>query len=118
MTELMPVREAQQRILAIITKNESELCAPEVSYRRVLAEDIRSPLRLPPFDNSSMDGFAVHSSDLNGATKNTPITLPVAFDIPAGASVKMELPSGKAARIFTGAPLPRGADAPVRARAE
>ena len=113
MTELMPVREAQQRILAIITKNESELCAPEVSYRRVLAEDIRSPLRLPPFDNSSMDGFAVHSSDLNGATKNTPITLPVAFDIPAGVSVEMELPSGKAARIFTGAPLPRGADAVV-----
>ncbi len=113
MADLMPVRDAQERILTIINEKKSEPCLAEESYRRILAMDIHSPLRLPPFDNSEMDGFAVHSSDLNGATKNTPITLPVAFDIPAGVSVEMELPSGKAARIFTGAPLPRGADAVV-----
>lgn len=76
-------------------------------------EDIHSPLRLPPFANSSMDGFAVHASELKGASPENPVRLPVILDIPAGKSQEYTLPPGKAARILTGAPLPHGADAVI-----
>jgi molybdopterin molybdotransferase len=75
----------------------------------VLAEDIFAPQAVPPFDNSSMDGFAVQAADL----ANVPTTLPVLGDIPAGALSLPALTSGKALRIMTGAPVPPGADAVV-----
>ena len=75
----------------------------------VLAEDIVSPVSLPPFTNSAMDGFAVRYEDVNG----TSATLPVSGDIPAGATVGQTLAPGTAMRIMTGAPLPEGADTVV-----
>ncbi len=113
MTDLLPIREAQTRILSVIKEIKTEFCAPEEAYGRILAEDIRSPLRLPPFANSSMDGFAVRSDELSGASPTHPVRLPVVLDIPAGSSQEYTLPPGKAARIFTGAPLPLGADAVI-----
>lgn len=113
MTELLPIREAQIKILAVINEVKTESCAPEEAYGRVLMEDIHSPLRLPPFANSSMDGFAVHASELKGASPENPVRLPVILDIPAGKSQEYTLPPGKAARILTGAPLPHGADAVI-----
>jgi molybdopterin molybdotransferase len=78
--------------------------------RLVLAEDVISPVALPPFDNSAMDGYAVHAADVAGA----PVTLPVVEDIPAGRIEVPALRPGTAHRIMTGAPLPAGADAVVQ----
>ena len=75
---------------------------------RVLAEDIRSPLDVPGYDNSAMDGYALNSGD----TSAEGVSLPISQRIPAGHPGG-ELEPGSAARIFTGAPLPLGADAVV-----
>jgi molybdopterin molybdotransferase len=81
---------------------------------RVLAEEIVSGRRLPPADNSAMDGYAVRRADLASASPERPVELRVAFDVPAGGSAPAPLGTGEAARILTGAPLPAGADAVVR----
>lgn len=75
---------------------------------RVLAQAATSPLQVPPNDNSSMDGYAVRCADVPAAR----VELPVAQRIPAGA-FGVPLAAGTAARIFTGAPVPEGADAIV-----
>ena len=75
----------------------------------VLAEDLFAPQAVPPFDNSSMDGFAVRAADL----ARLPATLPIQGDIPAGALSLPTLTPGQALRIMTGAPVPPGADTVV-----
>ena len=77
---------------------------------QVLAEDVRAPNDVPPFANSAMDGYAVRAADV----ARTPVRLPVAFEVAAGAAGDRALASGAAARIMTGAPLPSGADSVVR----
>ncbi|MFF4597116.1 gephyrin-like molybdotransferase Glp [Amycolatopsis sp. NPDC001319] len=79
----------------------------------VLAEDVPAGVSLPPFDNSAMDGYAVRAADVAGAAAGSPVTLPVADDIPAGRVDVAPLEPGTAHRIMTGAPLPPGADAIV-----
>jgi molybdopterin molybdotransferase len=79
---------------------------------RVLARDIISPLDLPPFRNSQMDGYAVRAADLAGATDARPAALRIAARIPAGVA-PAPLASGTAAPCMTGAPVPPGADAIV-----
>src|SRR3954464_11440880 len=74
---------------------------------RVLAADVASPIALPGFDNSSMDGFAVRVAELAGV----PVVLPVSGEAAAVAPLPGPLAAGTAARIMTGAPLPHGADA-------
>jgi molybdopterin molybdotransferase len=75
----------------------------------VLAEDVTSPLDLPPWDNSAMDGYAVRSADVTG-----PVELDVIETIPAGHFPQKRVGPGQAARIFTGAPLPEGSDGVIR----
>jgi molybdopterin molybdotransferase len=79
----------------------------------VLAEDVTAPWPLPPFDNASMDGYAVKASDLLAASDGKPVTLRVVDDVPAGYRASVELREGAAIRIMTGAPLPEGAEAIV-----
>ncbi|MFF8790276.1 gephyrin-like molybdotransferase Glp [Streptomyces sp. NPDC015125] len=79
----------------------------------VLVEDITVPVALPPFDNSSMDGYAVRAADVAGATEEAPVTLTVLGDVAAGSGELPEIGPGQAARIMTGAPLPPGAEAVV-----
>ncbi|MFR9751376.1 gephyrin-like molybdotransferase Glp [Nocardia sp. 004] len=74
-----------------------------------LAEDIRSPIDLPVFRNSAMDGYAVHAE----AVADTPVTLPLAGVVAAGAASPPPLPRGAAMKVMTGAPLPLGADCVV-----
>lgn len=81
---------------------------------RVLADDVRSPLALPPWDNASMDGYAVRAADLGGASTDAPVSLRVVGTIPAGTSTTHVLQAGEALRIMTGAPVPAGADSVVR----
>lgn len=76
----------------------------------VTAEPVHSRHPIPLFDNSSMDGYAVHRSDVAGASITNPVMLPVIGDIPAGATTQIDVPVGSVARIMTGAPTPTGAD--------
>ncbi len=107
------VDAALERVLSAIVPLPAETIRLEAAYDRILAQDIVAPISLPPFANSSMDGFAVRASDTAGASRETPVRLRVAFDLPAGAQPPRALVSGEAARIMTGAPLPEGADAIV-----
>jgi molybdopterin molybdotransferase len=80
---------------------------------RVLATDHVAPLSLPPFDNSAMDGYAVRAVDIVTAALDSPVSLSVAEDIPAGRQDSPSLTPGTAHRIMTGAPMPPGSDAVV-----
>jgi molybdopterin molybdotransferase len=77
------------------------------------AEDVVATMSLPSFDNSAMDGYAVRRADVEGATAEQPVVLPVVGQIGAGQATLRELPPGAAAKIMTGAPVPAGADAVV-----
>ena len=79
----------------------------------VLVEDITVTVSLPPFDNSSMDGYAVRVADVAGASEQYPAALEVVGDVAAGAADLLHVGPGQAARIMTGAPLPPGAEAVV-----
>ena len=79
----------------------------------VLAEDVRAAENLPPFANSSMDGFALRSADLAGASTERPAALPLVGEVFAGSGRLPTVASGTAVRIMTGGPLPPGADAVV-----
>lgn len=79
----------------------------------VLAEDVVSGLDLPPFDNSAMDGYAVMAGDLAGAGEQSPVSLPVVADLPAGHGEQLRLAPGTCARIMTGAAVPPGCEAVV-----
>nr|WP_030673662.1 gephyrin-like molybdotransferase Glp [Streptomyces sp. NRRL B-1347] len=79
----------------------------------VLVEDVTVPVSLPPFDNSSMDGYAVRVADVAGASEEFPAVLTVVGDVAAGPGEPPTVGPGQAARIMTGAPLPPGAEAVV-----
>ncbi|MEJ8657875.1 gephyrin-like molybdotransferase Glp [Streptomyces sp. MS1.AVA.4] len=79
----------------------------------VLVEDVTVPVALPPFDNSSMDGYAVRVADVAGASEDYPAVLRVIGDVAAGSGEQRLVGPGEAARIMTGAPLPPGAEAVV-----
>ncbi|MGH3545368.1 MAG: hypothetical protein ACRDPW_05535, partial [Mycobacteriales bacterium] len=80
---------------------------------RHLAEEVRSPIALPTFDNSQMDGYAVRATDLAAATDTAAVSLAVGETIPAGRTNTPPLPPGTAMPIMTGAPIPAGADAVI-----
>lgn len=79
----------------------------------VLVEDVTVPVSLPPFDNSSMDGYAVRVADVAGASEEYPAVLTVVGDVAAGQAEAPYVGPGQAARIMTGAPVPPGAEAVV-----
>ncbi|MGW1542587.1 molybdotransferase-like divisome protein Glp [Streptomyces sp. NPDC002309] len=79
----------------------------------VLVEDVTVPVSLPPFDNSSMDGYAVRVADVAGASAEFPAVLEVVGDVAAGQAELVTVGPGQAARIMTGAPLPPGAETVV-----
>ncbi len=80
----------------------------------VTAEDVIAEQAYPYFSYSSMDGYAVHSEDLDGASADNPVTLPLAGEIRAAAGKRPVLPRGQAIRIMTGGPMPEGSDAVVQ----
>jgi molybdopterin molybdotransferase len=111
--ELLRVDQARERILSHFQPVTTETLPITACLGRVLAESIAAADDFPPFDNSSMDGFAVRAGDLTEATEVSPRSLRVVADIPAGSHPTLSLAPGEAARIMTGAPLPQGADAVV-----
>ena len=83
------------------------------AYNRVLKENIVSKLDIPPFNRSTVDGYAVNSEDTFGADENQPVSLKVSGVVNVGEQPKVVLAKGEAAEIVTGAPIPEGADAVV-----
>jgi molybdopterin molybdotransferase len=114
MREGLTVDEAQGLILSATFQLAAETISAAQAAGRVLAEPIDSTRRHPPADCSAMDGYAVRRADLVGASADQPTSLPVVYEISAGGHAGRALEPGEAARIFTGAPLPPGADAVVR----
>ena len=114
MREGLTVEEAQTTILGLTHPLGAETLTASQAANRVLAESIDSGRRQPPNDCSAMDGYAVRVADLRGASAESPVTLPVVFEVAAGGHAAGPIKAGEVARIFTGAPLPAGADAVVR----
>ncbi|WJY17817.1 molybdopterin molybdotransferase MoeA [Alteriqipengyuania flavescens] len=98
--------EATERLQALARPLGPEPVALANAHGRVLAEPVLAMVDAPPADVSSMDGYAVREADLAAL----PVTLPVAFENAAGVADAGSLPESACARIFTGAPLPAGAD--------
>ncbi len=113
MREGLTVAEAQQVVLEAAGVLGAETVSAWAAAGRVLAEPIRATRRHPPADCSAMDGYAVRRADLAGAGPARPIALPVVFEVAAGGQALRRIEGGEAARIFTGAPMPAGADAVV-----
>jgi molybdopterin molybdotransferase len=108
------VAEAVARIVEGIAPLAVESVGLGEALGRVLAADVRSPITLPHWANSAMDGYAVRGVDIAGARAESPVTLPVLETIAAGAFPTRALGAGEATRIMTGAPIPEGADTVVR----
>ncbi len=108
------VAEAATEIVAAVHPLEAEPVPLSAARERVLAEDVISPVDLPPWDNSSMDGYAVRADDVRGATKKAPVALAVIGTIAAGGRASGPVGRGEAYRIMTGAPVPAGADSVIR----
>ncbi len=113
LSDMLSVAEARERILSQFKPVATESLSLVACGNRVLAVDIAAATDLPLFDNSSMDGFAVRAAESVNAAADARVTLRVVADIAAGSSPTVSLAKGEAARIMTGAQIPRGADAVI-----
>ena len=95
---------------ALLPSPSPETIPLEAACGRIAAADLCARMDQPPFDRSPLDGYALHSTDTAGASREAPVTLPVVMKLYAGDAPAAALPAGCAARIMTGAPLPEGAD--------
>ena len=110
----LSAREAAREIIAGVRRQPALRVPLDDALGSILAEPVTSPLDIPPWTNSAMDGYAARADDVRRATAEHPLSLRVIETIPAGAFPLKEIGPGECARIFTGAPLPRGADSVVR----
>ena len=110
---LIPLAEARAHVLGRVAPLPPAPMRTMAAIGCVLAEAITSPEDLPPFANSAMDGYAVRAVDTASATATAPVELPVVAEVAAGHPATHALGGGEAMRIFTGAPMPEGADAVV-----
>jgi molybdopterin molybdotransferase len=106
---MLSVAEARARIIAAFKPLPAEQVALPEAVGRILAEDVRARLTQPPFAASAMDGYAVRAADV----ATPPVRLEIVGYAPAGGARAAPLRPGEAVRIFTGAPLPEGADSIV-----
>jgi len=106
---MIPVAEALAKVLDNVRETCAEQVALSAALGRVLAEDVCARLTQPWADVSAMDGYAVRAEDVS----NVPVTLEVVGESPAGGAYDGVVQPGQAVRIFTGAPVPAGADAIV-----
>jgi len=111
---MLTVAEASERILAEINPLGIEIVPLRQALGRVLAEDVSATVTMPPWSNSSMDGYAVRSADITPAMSGEPVKLRVVATIAAGEFAPRALKRGEAMRIMTGAPVPKGADSVIR----
>ncbi|MBE9043292.1 molybdopterin molybdotransferase MoeA [Pleurocapsales cyanobacterium LEGE 10410] len=111
---MLSVIEAEEIILNLVrgsnSHRDTEIVDLETANGRVLATAVTGKLDIPHWNNSAMDGYAVRYQDLEDCSPNKPVTLEIVTEIAAGDRPTVEIKSGQAARIFTGAMLPQGAD--------
>ena len=107
---MITVAEASERILAAVTALAREPVATGNAVGRVLGESITATIDSPPWDNSSMDGYAIRAADVSDSVSS----LRVVEEIAAGSCPSRAIESGEAMRVMTGAPVPTGADTVIR----
>jgi molybdenum cofactor synthesis domain-containing protein len=110
---LLPLAEAQAHVLERVAALSPGWVALADARGLVLAEDVVAAEAVPPFANTAMDGYAVVAADVAAAAPGRPVCLPVVAEVAAGHPAPRPLQPGEAMRIFTGAPLPEGADSIV-----
>lgn len=103
----------RRKMMAAVRPVGTETIPIEVSRGRVLAETLRAPRPVPEMARTAMDGYAVRYADLKKASAKHPVCLIATENIGAGHAVEQKIPSGRAVRIMTGAPLPPGTDSIV-----
>jgi molybdopterin molybdotransferase len=111
---MLSVQDAEAKILQLVhplhPEHDREWVSLDQSCDRLLAAAVQSELDFPYWDNSAMDGYAVRVEDLVRCSAESPVALEVVMEIPAGHRPTQSIAAGQAARIFTGAMLPKGAD--------
>ena len=110
---MLSVAEALERVLTGVPVLAAESVPLGEALARVLAEPIVAEREIPPWDNSSMDGYALRARDTEAASPDRPLVLPVVGEVTAGRVASRELGASEAYRILTGAPLPPGSDAVI-----
>ncbi len=114
MLTTLSAREAAVRIVGAVQPQPPLRVPLDDALDSVAAEPVVSPIDVPFWTNSAMDGYAARGDDVRGATAEAPKRLRVIEQIPAGRFPTLALTPGQCARIFTGAPLPEGADSVIR----
>jgi molybdopterin molybdotransferase len=110
---MLELESAQEQILACIRPLPGETIPLTGAAGRVLAESIQSKVPLPLFDNSAVDGYAVQTHDVAAARIDAPVSLQLRGEVAAGEVFSGTVAAGACVRLFTGSPLPAGADAVV-----
>ncbi|MEM7593283.1 MAG: gephyrin-like molybdotransferase Glp [Cyanobacteria bacterium P01_A01_bin.83] len=111
---MLSVNEAEKIILDLVkvlnSEQNTEIVELDTANDRILAQPVVGKLDVPHWDNSAMDGYAVRYEDVKSCGENDPVSLEIITEIAAGDRPTAKIESGQAARIFTGAMLPQGAD--------
>lgn len=115
--KLLSIEDVRRRIAEMLPSKPLEVEAVPLleAAGRVLAEDVVSPIDVPPFSRSTVDGYGVKAADTFGAEENKPAVLRLAGSVAVGELSSLTVRKGETVEIVTGAPLPRGADAVVMA---
>ena len=110
---LPTVEDARKTILPFISALNKVPVDTSSALGRVLADAIQAPICLPHWDNASVDGYALRAEDVSQASINTPVSLSLQEEVPAGQTAQKPVEKGTCCRVFTGSPMPPGADAVV-----
>lgn len=105
--------EVEMIISKLPIKKKVEKVSLEMAYKRVLAEDVYATINLPPFRRAAMDGYAVISKDIFGASEDDPVTLKLQEVVMAGEIPENKVKEGTCIEVSTGAPIPEDADAVI-----
>ena len=111
---MLPVSQAEATILDLVKppdkQRDAEFVSLLIAIERILAAPAIGHLDFPHWDNSAMDGYAVRYEDVQYANPQQPVVLEIVEEISAGRSPQQPIKAGQAARIFTGAVMPEGAE--------
>lgn len=105
--------DIKSKLISLTEPLEVEQLDFKQAYGRIVSSDIKSPVNLPDFNRSTMDGFAVRAKDTFGASSSSPAYLKVIGEVMMGESIELSLKTGETAKIATGGMLPEGADSVV-----